>query len=231
VAELAAGCHPDLVLHTGDFLTHRSGDFDAPLYEALARIVAPYGQWACLGNHDFDDPGRLVRRLRDADVTTLRNTLVTLSIDGESLEVAGIDFLFGRSERAAQYARLAGAWMPRATAPRLLLNHDPTAFASLSDGCADLVLSGHTHGGHIGVQLGPDHALTVVGLAGIPDQGVFRRGDMRLFVTRCVGFYGYPMRIGIPPEIALLTIRSPAPDTQSAQVSDSSSCDSSGTAD
>jgi predicted MPP superfamily phosphohydrolase len=70
-------------------------------------------------------------------------------------------------------------------------------------------LSGHTHGGHVGVQLGRDHALTVVGLFGVPDQGVFRRGDMRLFVTRCVGFYGYPMRLGIPPEIALLTLRAP----------------------
>jgi len=72
-----------------------------------------------------------------------------------------------------------------------------------------LVLSGHTHGGHVGIQLGRDHALTVVGLCGIPDQGIFRRGDMRMFITRCVGFYGYPMRLGIPPEIALLTLRSP----------------------
>jgi hypothetical protein len=32
---------------------------------------------------------------------------------------------------------------------------------------------------------------------------------MLLYVTRCVGFYGYPMRIGIPPEIALLVVRSP----------------------
>ena len=216
VAALTTAARPDLVLHTGDFLTHRSGDFDVPLYEALARIAAPHGQWACLGNHDFDDPDRLVRRLREAGVTTLRDTLVTLSIDGESLEVAGIDFRFARADRAAQYARLTGMWTRRATVPRLLLNHDPSAFATLSEGCADLVLSGHTHGGHIGVQIDADHALTVVGLAGIPDQGVFRRGDMRLFVTRCVGFYGYPMRIGIPPEIALLTIRSPAPDTQSA---------------
>jgi predicted MPP superfamily phosphohydrolase len=30
-----------------------------------------------------------------------------------------------------------------------------------------------------------------------------------LFITRCVGFYGYPMRLGIPPEIALLTLRAP----------------------
>jgi predicted MPP superfamily phosphohydrolase len=59
------------------------------------------------------------------------------------------------------------------------------------------------------VQLGSSHAITVIGLLGLPDQGLFRRGDMRLYVTRCVGFYGYPMRIGIPPEIALLVLRSP----------------------
>ena len=78
----------------------------------------------------------------------------------------------------------------------------------MPEGSADLVLSGHTHGGHIGVQLAPGRALTAVALAGIPDQGIFRRADMRLFVTRCVGFYGYPMRLGIPPEIAILTLRS-----------------------
>ena len=58
------------------------------------------------------------------------------------------------------------------------------------------------------MQLGRDAALTVVGLVGIPDQGLFERGDMKLFVTRCVGFYGYPMRVGIPPEVALLVLRS-----------------------
>ena len=210
VAALTMAHRPDIVLHTGDFLTHRRGDFDAPLYEALATIRAPFGQWACFGNHDFDDPRRLERRLAEAGVVVLRDALRTVSVRGRALEIAGIDFLFGRSNPAALYTRIVGAWGPRG-APRLLLNHDPRGFADLPEGCADLVLSGHTHGGHIGIQLGPSHALTVVGLAGIPDQGIFRRGDMRLFVTRCVGFYGYPMRIGIPPEIALLTLRAPRP--------------------
>lgn len=211
VAELTNQCRPDLVLHTGDFLTHRWGDFDAPLYEALARIRAPHGQWACFGNHDFDDPQRLERRLADAGVTVLRNRLVVLSPDGQPLEIAGIDFLFARAERAAVYQRVVAALGARAGLPRILLSHDPSTFDAMPLGCADLVLSGHTHGGHIGVQLGPSHAITVVGLAGLRDQGLFSRGDMRLYVTRCVGFYGYPMRIGIPPEIALLVLRaSPA---------------------
>jgi predicted MPP superfamily phosphohydrolase len=209
VADLTNGCRPDLVLHTGDFLTHRGGDFDAPLYAALGRVQAPHGQWACFGNHDFDNPQRLERRLRDCGVVVLRNRIAALSIHGVPLEIAGTDFVFGRSERAAAYARVIDGWGSRSAAPRLLLNHDPTAFHALPAGCADLVLSGHTHGGHIGVQLSSAQAITVVGLAGFPDQGLFTHGDMRLYVTRCVGFYGYPMRIGIPPEIALLVLRSP----------------------
>ena len=209
VAALVNQCRPDLVAHTGDFLTHRAGDFDEPLYEALARIRAPYGQWACLGNHDFDDPERLERRLRESGVTLLRDRVATVALRGEPVEIAGIDFQFDRGERAALMRQTIESWGPRRATARILLNHDPTTFSGLPDDCAELVLSGHTHGGHIGIQLDSSHAITLVGLAGIPDQGLFTRGDMRMYVTRCVGFYGYPMRIGIPPEIALLILRSP----------------------
>jgi len=209
MAELANSCRPDLVAHTGDFLTHRSGDFDRPLYEALATIQARFGQWACLGNHDYDDSDRLVSRLGGAGVTVLQDRLVEIDVAGQPLEIAGADFVFPRTNQAEIYARLVASWPPRGATPRLLLNHDPRAFFSLPADAADLVLSGHTHGGHIGIQLGRDSALTLVGMVGIPDQGIFARGDMRLFVTRCVGFYGYPMRLGIPPEVALLVVRAP----------------------
>ena len=214
MADLTNRAKADVILHTGDFLTHRVGDFDTPLYEALARIQAPYGQWACLGNHDFDNPTRLVSLLDQAGVRTLRNALVSLQIDGHELEVVGLDyFLRVSGSPAERYAEILRAWQPQA--PRILLNHDPRGFELLPDSCADLVLSGHTHGGHIGIPLGQDTLVSVIGLLGIPDQGIFQRGDMRMFVTRCVGFYGYPMRLGIAPEIALLTLRSPSgPDTE-----------------
>jgi len=208
VAELTNAARPDLVLHTGDFLTHGRGDFDAPLYEALATVRAPLGQWACLGNHDYDDAARFVRRIGDAGVTVLRDRLARLTVDGQPLEIAGLEFVFGRTARRDAYGRVFGGFGTRA-APRLVLNHDPSAFASLPDDAGDLVLSGHTHGGHVGVQLGRSEAVTVIGLLGLPDQGLYARDDMRLFVTRCVGFYGYPMRVGIPPEIAVLELCAP----------------------
>jgi uncharacterized protein len=209
VAELTNRARPDLVAHTGDFLTHRSGEFDAPLYEALARVRAPLGQWACLGNHDYDDSPRLVRRLGDAGVVVLRNRLARVEAGGQPLEVAGLEFLSPRRSRSAVYEPLIAGWDARDGRPRLVLNHDPSAFGALPPAAANLVLSGHTHGGHIGIQLGRSRALTVIGLVGLPDQGLFARGNMRMFVTRCVGFYGYPMRVGIPPEIAVLVLRTP----------------------
>lgn len=213
VAELTNAAKPDLVVHTGDFLTHRVGNFDEPLYEALATIRAPYGQWACLGNHDYDDAPRFVRRLAASGVRALRNEGIQIDVRGQALEVVGLEYLSSRVDRTKEYRDIFERLGSRA-APRLVLNHDPQSFSALPEGCADLVFSGHTHGGHIGVQLGPDQALSVVGLVGLRDQGFFERGDMRLYVTRCVGFYGYPMRIGIPPEIAILTLgRSRAPSS------------------
>ncbi len=158
MAALTNSARPELVVHTGDFLTHREGDFDLPLYEALARITAPYGQWACLGNHDFDLPERLVSRLRQAGVTTLRNTLTTLSLHGQSLELGGIDFqVRGLGRETQSYPRIVQSFGPRGPLPRVLLIHDPRAFATLPRGCADLVLSGHTHGGQVGIQLYGEH--------------------------------------------------------------------------
>ena len=139
-----------------------------------------------MGNHDFDAPNRLVRYLRQSGVTTLRNQVTTLSIDGQPLELAGLDFLFQRFDRDVLYQRIVSSWGPRQAVPRILLNHDPRAFVTLPARCADLVLSGHTHGGHAGIQLGKDRALSVIGLLGIPDQGLYRHADMQMFVTRCV---------------------------------------------
>jgi predicted MPP superfamily phosphohydrolase len=135
--------------------------------------------------------------------------MTRLDVAGQPLEVGGADFLFGPLSREATYDGLVTGWGDREDTPRIFLNHDPSAFDALPDGATNLVLSGHTHGGHVGVQLGQSRAVTVVGLIGLPGQGLFARRDMRLFVTRCVGFDGYPMRVGIPPEIAVLVLRAP----------------------
>ena len=91
-------------------------------------------------------------------------------------------------------------------ASRLVLLHDPGAFKLLPKIEADLVLSGHTHGGQVGIA----HRLLALTplwpLFRLPDHGFFARGRARLYVHRGSGHYGFPLRIGVTSEESLLRV-------------------------
>jgi uncharacterized protein len=72
-------------------------------------------------------------------------------------------------------------------------------------GDVDLTLSGHTHGGQLGlVSFGLD--WTVLKRSRWPDHGLFGHGANRLYVHRGTGFYGFPLRIGVPGETSVLEL-------------------------
>jgi predicted MPP superfamily phosphohydrolase len=88
---------------------------------------------------------------------------------------------------------------------RLLLLHDPSVFRHIPVGDVDLTLSGHTHGGQLGlVSFGFD--WTVLSRTAWPDHGLFGHGTNRLYVHRGTGFYGFPLRIGVPGEASVLEV-------------------------
>jgi predicted MPP superfamily phosphohydrolase len=84
--------------------------------------------------------------------------------------------------------------------------HDPGAFRCIPEGEADLVFSGHTHGGHLGLlSLGFSHTI-VSAATSMPDHGVWARGRDRLYVHRGTGHYGFPLRVGVPAEESVLEV-------------------------
>ena len=88
--------------------------------------------------------------------------------------------------------------------------HDPGAFIHLPEGEADLVLSGHTHGGQVGlVSLGLPYTM-MRAFVKMPDHGLWARGTDRLYVHRGTGHYGFPLRLGVPAEESVLSVHSPA---------------------
>jgi predicted MPP superfamily phosphohydrolase len=119
------------------------------------------------------------------------------------VQILGADW--ASRERRARLTALLERHPRRAGALRLLLLHDPSAFHDLPDGAADLVLSGHTHGGQVGlVSFGFD--WTVLSRSRWPDHGLFARGASRLYVHRGSGFYGFPLRLGVPGEASVLEV-------------------------
>lgn len=196
---------PDLVALTGDFLTMESMGSPGCLEEALAPLRPMATRCvAIFGNHDHEAPDDVRAAMAALGIRLLIDEETTLDTPVGPVQVVGADFV-GRGHREHLHALLA-RHPRRPDHLRLLLLHDPVGFHALPDDEVDLVLSGHTHGGQIGlVSLGLD--WTVLSASRWPDQGLFARGRSRLYVHRGTGFYGFPLRVGVPPEHSLLEVR------------------------
>lgn len=196
---------PDLVLLTGDLLTMESQRDPAWLAAALAPLKAIEGRcYACLGNHDHEALATVESALALHGIRLLVDDLAVAETAAGPVEILGFDFVW--RDRAAHLREVTGRF-PRAPGmPRVALLHDPGAFHHLPDGSADLVLSGHTHGGQLGLLRLGLQGTVVSALSQVPDHGQWALGTGRLYVHRGTGHYGFPLRIGVPAERSLLNV-------------------------
>ncbi len=211
---------PDLILLPGDFLDDEKSETSqlSPLKDLKAR----YGVFAVTGNHDAGaymkhfSHVRFYKEDRSADVektllsygiTFLRNATHTISINGEKLIIAGTDDSFMHSCDPTKTLRTVPAHTPV-----IMLSHTPDIILQKSALRANLIVSGHTHGGQI--------RLPVIGpLYVIPDdigrhfdRGIFRiTKSCTLAITEGVGVTGVRARLFCPPEILLIETTSRLP--------------------
>lgn len=205
IAQRAVAAEPDLILLTGDYLTMESQGSPGCLAEALAPLRAMEGRvFACMGNHDLEAPGMVARELAMCGVQLLVDADAVVDTPAGPVQVLGAQFRW--RDRAQHLSELVARHPRPDGALRIVLLHDPGAFVHLPEGEADLVLSGHTHGGHVGlVSLGLDWTF-IGGVSSVPDHGFWSRGPDRLYVHRTSGHYGFPLRVGVPGEEGVLQI-------------------------
>jgi predicted MPP superfamily phosphohydrolase len=195
---------PDLVALTGDFLTMESMGSPGCLEDALAPL-APIADRcvAIFGNHDHEAPEHVRAAMEKLGIRLLIDEEACFETPVGPVQVVGADFV--RDDHRGHLGGLLSRHPRREGHLRLLLLHDPVGFHALPEDEVDLVLSGHTHGGQVGlVSLGLD--WTVLAASRWPDHGLFARGRSRLYVHRGTGFYGFPLRVGVPAEHSLLEI-------------------------
>lgn len=208
---IAMEAEPDLIAITGDQLSHPRGSDD--LLELLAGLAAPLGVWAILGNHDLGYSRDPLARAGDvpdyasAGVRLLRDETAVVERDGARVAVSGIE---PRRQERPSFATPLGApllepW-PRVDADlHLVLSHYPDLFDEAPAGSRDVVLAGHLHGGQICVPW-PGGRIRLSQLGQDYRDGVFRRGDATLHVTRGVGTTFVPFRILARPEVPVLEL-------------------------
>lgn len=204
--DLANSTKPDLIALTGDYTTSYRRYIE-PCAEALGSLNAPEGVWAVLGNHDhYTDRELTTRALEHNRIAVLNNANTTLRRGPDVLQLSGID---DWSWAGTNWSRaLYGLDQKR---PTVLLSHQPRVLDLAESQKVALILSGHTHGGQIDLPLiGPPARFATAELKYA--QGLFRRGDTQLYVSRGTGVIGLPLRFGVRPEIAVLRLRR-APQT------------------
>jgi predicted MPP superfamily phosphohydrolase len=213
VVDKAARLRPDLVVLLGDFIatygfrTERVAD---PLWAAeLARLKAPLGTWAILGNHDWwYDLAGVRSALAGVHIPVLENNAVLLGTPGSKFWLAGIG---DQLAYPLGHGRFRGVDdLPGTLAqvdtddPVLLLVHEPDIFPRVPARVA-LTLAGHTHGGQIRIPLiWPFFVPSKYGSRYA--YGHVVEDNRHLIVSGGLGTSVIPARLGVPPEIVHLVL-------------------------
>jgi predicted MPP superfamily phosphohydrolase len=197
---------PHLVLLAGDYVvTGMPGGETVPpeaIAPVLAKIEAPLGVFAVLGNHDYwyDGP-RVGAAFELAGVRVLENESLRLEGEGFDFRLVGLGDLW--EAKGDVDAILDG--LPEGAAA-IAFTHNPDVFPEIDDRVA-LTLAGHTHGGQVDFPLW--------GAPVVPSRfgDRYARGHVvengrHLFVTSGLGTSILPVRFRVPPEVALIRIRS-----------------------
>lgn len=210
----------DLLLFTGDLVNNRVVEMDGWM-KIFGGLTAPYGQYSITGNHDYGDyvdwssPAAKAKNFED--LKAVQKELGFRLLLNENVEIAKGDgkIVFLGSENWGrppfkQYGDLKKTFEgadPQAF--KILLTHDPSHWDRVALDFPQripLTLSGHTHGMQFGIEI-PGWKWSPVKYRYPHWAGLYQERDRLIYVNRGFGYLGFPGRVGIWPEITVITLR------------------------
>ncbi|MEO8735214.1 MAG: metallophosphoesterase [Edaphobacter sp.] len=198
----------DMVLLTGDFVTHGSLTFIDSHHaarrcgEILSTLTCPL-RYAILGNHDVSVSAPLVIQSLTANgIPVLVDQHVPIERNGSRFWLCGVN------DPGTTNPQLELAVPPFPDGPVIPMAHEPDYADTVLDHprghLVDVMLAGHTHGGQIRLPfLGP---LVLPPMGKKYAEGLFHLNHMQLYVNRGIGAVGIPFRLNCPPEITIITL-------------------------
>lgn len=204
VIDATLGLHPHIAFVTGDLISSARDPLEACIRQ-LARVKADAGVFGCLGNHErFAGAEEATTELAaQCGMRFLRKEAAALRFGNSVLNVAGVDY--EQYSRRTHYLRGA-EHLVEPGAFNILLSHNPDVFPFAGQQGYDLVLAGHTHGGQVNIEI-LGQSINPARFHTPYIYGLYRQGPSVEYVTRGIGTIGVPVRLGAPPEVALLRLR------------------------
>lgn len=211
---------PDILFFTGDLVNNETDEVEEYI-NIFDKLKAPLGVYSVTGNHDYGDYAnwdsakakaqnfenlKKAHELMGYDLLMNENRYIELG--GEKIAILGNEN-WGAG-RFAKYGDLGKAYQgSEEAAVKLLLSHDPSHWDSqvkpnYKD--IDMMFAGHTHGFQFGVEIG-DFKWSPSQYAYKQWAGLYTEGNQHLYVNRGFGYIGYPGRVGMPPELTIITLK------------------------
>jgi predicted MPP superfamily phosphohydrolase len=217
--ELAKAQKSDLFVFTGDLVNNAAWEIE-PYIPHFSQLRAPFGQFSILGNHDYGDyikwdseteKAANLERLKEHHKTLgyrlLLDENVTLEKDGQKISLIGVQ---NWGKGFIQIGDLGKAMEGVDTSAfKILLSHDPTHWEEkirFHPTTIHLTLSGHTHGAQFGVET-DKLRWSPVQYRYLDWAGLANEKDRYLYVNRGFGFLAFSGRLGIWPEITVITLK------------------------
>lgn len=211
---------PDIVFFTGDLVNAIASEME-PFVEMFSKIQAPLGVYSIVGNHDYgdyhnwdnkEDKVKNFEALKEMHKklgwTLLLNEHRQVQVKDAVLNIIGVEN-YSSHPRFPKYGDLHKATADLTGGSfNVLLSHDPSHWDDqvIKDyKHIELTLSGHTHGFQFGVEI-PGFKWSPIQYVYPRWSGLYKEESQYLYVNRGLGYLGYPGRVGILPEITLLTL-------------------------
>jgi len=213
----------DIVLFTGDLVNNKSEEV-IPWIKLFKQIKAPQGVFSVLGNHDYGDytsweteTAKLknmkdfYKANKDLGWDLLLNESRFIEKDGERIAIVGVENWgkggfkkAGDLNKALEKVKLEDF--------KILMSHDPSHWDAEilpHPQTIHLTLSGHTHGMQFGIEIPGWFKWSPVQWRYKQWAGIYANSNQRINVNRGFGYLGYPGRVGIWPEVTVITLKKP----------------------
>ena len=211
----------DVILFTGDFVNNRTSELD-PWIDTFAQLKAPFGKYSVMGNHDYGDymqwPSEAAKvenfeafkkAHQSMGFDLLLNESRFLEKDGQRLALIGVEnWGAGRFKKAGDLNKAVSGL--EATDFKVLMTHDPSHWEAEvlpHPFPFHLTLSGHTHGMQFGIEIPGWIKWSPAQWRYKQWAGIYERDQQRINVNRGFGFLAYPGRVGMWPEVSVITLR------------------------
>lgn len=196
-----AALRPDLIVITGDIIKNSyTTTPNVPYMETLASECAKIAPtFFITGNHDRFHPQTVKDVFANSGVTVLDNRVVPFTLGQTTLSIAGIE------DQSIDLYGIEKFDFPNDGHFRLLLAHKPEPLKEYAQKGADLILSGHTHGGQVRLPFGKA-VFTPEGFLPELSDGLYQAGDATMIVSMGLGASVIPFRLFAPSEITLIRL-------------------------